>query len=152
MGTFFGNIYSSLFENLFGLTLADYLWGVYSENEENLYIAIGLIMVGISLLVPIIYYYIINKPSFNKLWIWGVFGIANFVINLVVGWQYVYSDLLAGKMVELDPQTNQYVNLDIDLSNCLSFGLANAILSLIAFVVLSIAIKWGSTNASHTPF
>lgn len=109
-------------------------------------------MVGISLLVPIIYYYIINKPSFNKVWIWGVFGIVNFVINFVVGWQYVYSDLLAGKMVELDPQTNQYVNLDIDLSNCLSFGLANAILSLVAFAALSIAIKWFSSNCSRTPF
>lgn len=52
MGDFFGSIYTSLFEDFFGLDLANYLWGQTSQNGTNLYIGVGLWLIGISLPLP----------------------------------------------------------------------------------------------------
>lgn len=73
MGEFFGSIYTALFEGLFGINLADYLWGVTSQDGANLYIGIGLWMFGVSLLVAVLFYYIINHPRLNTWWGWGIF-------------------------------------------------------------------------------
>ena len=71
MGEFFGSIYTALFEGLFGINLADYLWGVTSQDGANLYIGIGLWMFGVSLLVAVLFYYIIDHPRLNTWWGWG---------------------------------------------------------------------------------
>ena len=50
MGEFFGSLYCSLFEDFFGLPLADYLWGTSGSTQvSNMFIGIGLSMIGISL-------------------------------------------------------------------------------------------------------
>ena len=48
MGDFFGSIYC-IFEDFFGLDLADYMWGqTADEHTSNLFIGIGFWLLGIS--------------------------------------------------------------------------------------------------------
>jgi len=58
MGEFFGSLYCSLFEDFFGMPLADYLWGTSGATQvSNMFIGIGLSMIGISLFMCVCYYY-----------------------------------------------------------------------------------------------
>ena len=63
MGQFFTTIYC-LFDDLFGLELASYLAGEATERQQsNMFMSIGLAMIGISLLVAVIFYYVVNELS-----------------------------------------------------------------------------------------
>lgn len=152
MGNFFGVIYC-LFERLFGIELADYLWGIASPlSTTNQFIGIGLWMLGISFFMVILYYYIVNHPKIATWWGWLIFLGANALINFFVGWQWVLSDYYEGKMVELDPATNMQVPLNITSSELLSFGVADMILSIFVFILFSLILKWKSNNCSNSPF
>ncbi|MDE5806572.1 MAG: hypothetical protein K2H76_00520 [Muribaculaceae bacterium] len=151
MGNFFGTIYC-WFESFFGLELANYLWGISSPlSETNQFIGVGMWMIGISLFMVILYYYIINHPKLCSWWGWGIFLLVNAVVNFFVGWQWVLSDYYEGKMVTIDPATNMQVPLNIGTSELLSFGVSNMLLSVAAFVFFSVCIKWWSTSCSNAP-
>lgn len=152
MGQFFGSIYC-LFEDLFGLDLANYLWGLASpESQTNAFISIGLTMFGITLFFVVLYYYIINLPRLCTWWAWSIFGGINALVNLFVGWQWVLNDYYDGKMITIDPATNLKTPLNIGESEILCFGVSNMLLSLLAFFLFSLALKWWSRNCSHSPF
>lgn len=152
MGEFFGSLYC-VFEELFGLELANYLWGHSSPlSQNNQFIAIGFWMLGISLLIAIIYYYVVNHPRLCNWWGWGIFLVINLIINFIVGWQWVLKDLYEGKMIGIDPITNQNVPLEIFENDCIYFGFSNMLLSFIAFFIISCLIKWRSTNCASAPF
>lgn len=152
MGEFFGSIYCWL-EDFFGLDLADYLWGIASsEQQGNMFIGIGLSMLGITLLIAITFYYILDLPRLHKWWGWSLFLIINALINLIVGWQWVLKDYYGGMMVARSPVTGKIEDLAISTSDIFAFGVTNMLDSIIAFFVISCAIKWWSINCSHTPF
>lgn len=154
MGEFFGSMYC-LFEDLFGLNLADYLWGLSSPaSQNNQFIAIGFWMFGISFFMAVLYYYIINHPRLCNWWGWGIFTIINAVVNGIVGYQWVLKDLYnKEKMIIIDPITNQKVPFNIfEESNCVYFGVSNMLLSLVVFFIFSCVIKWWSTNCASAPF
>lgn len=152
MGNFFGVIYC-LFERLFGIELADYLWGIASPlSTTNQFIGVGLWMFGISFFMVMLYYYIVNHPKIATWWGWLIFLGANALINFFVGWQWVLSDYYEGKMVEVDPATNMQVPLNITSSELLSFGVADMILSIFVFILFSLIFKWKSNNCSNSPF
>ena len=152
MDNLFGSIYC-WFESLFGLTLADYLWGLSSPlSTTNQFISVGLWMFGISLVIVLLYYYVVDHPKLCSWWGWGIFLAVNAVVNFIVGWQWVLSDQYEGLMVEIDPSTNMEVPLNITASNLLAFGTANAILSSLTFVIISLCVKWWSKNCSSAPF
>ena len=108
-------------------------------------------MFGVSLLVAVLFYYIINHPRLNTWWGWGIFMIINAAVNFCLGIWWTLSDLWAGDMEVYDKETRQMVTF-VTEGDCLSFGIANAILSLFAFFIISMAIKWKSTNVSQAPF
>ena len=140
MGEFFGSIYC-WFEDFFGLELANYLWGLSSsKTDANAFIGIGMIMLGITLAIAVLYYYIINAPRLCTWWAWSIFGIVNAVVNFIVGWQWVLTDKNAGKMVTVDPVTSDTIELSIGQPEMLAIGVSNMILSLLAFVLISLAI------------
>lgn len=152
MGNFFGSLYC-IFEDFFGLELADYLWGVSSpEATTNSFIGIGLWMLGISLCMTLIYYYAVNHPKLCNWWGWGIFLLVNAIINFIVGWQIVLRDYYNGLMVTIDPSTNMTVPLNIGESEILCFGVSNMILSIVAFVIFSFIVKWWSRNCWTAPF
>lgn len=152
MGDFFGSLYC-IFEDFFGLELADYLWGQSSpDSTTNSFIGIGLWMLGISILTVLIYYYALNHPKLNNWWGWGIFLIINATINFIVGWQIVLSDFYDGLMVRIDPSTNMNVPLNIGESEIICFGVSNMIISVITFIIISFIVKWWSSNCSRAPF
>lgn len=152
MGDFFGSLYC-IFEDFFGLELADYLWGQSSpDSTTNSFIGIGLWMLGISILTVLIYYYALNHPKLNNWWGWGIFLIINATINFIVGWQIVLSDFYDGLMVRIDPSTNMNVPLNIGESEIICFGVSNMIISVFTFIIISFIVKWWSSNCSRAPF
>ena len=58
MGEIFGSLYCFLFEDFFGLPLADYLWGTSGAEQQvsNMFIGIGLSMLSISVFLCVCYY------------------------------------------------------------------------------------------------
>lgn len=152
MDNFFGSIYC-WFESLFGLDLAEYLWGYMSPlSTTNQFISIGLWMLGISLGMAALYYYALDHPKISAWWGWLIFLVFNAIINFIVGWQWVLDDYYAGKMVVLNPETDLTEPINVGMSNMLSFGAANMLLSILAFFIFSMLIKWGSTNSPNSPF
>ena len=152
MGEFFGSIYCWL-EDFFGIPLAEYLWGLSSpEQVSNMYIGIGLSMLGISLAIMITYYYLLDHPRLGNWWGWSIFLALNAAINFVVGWQWVLKDYYAGKMVTLDEATGNMVALNIYTSDILAFGVTNMIDAILAFIIFSYMFKWWSTNCPQAPF
>lgn len=151
MGQIFGSIYC-WFEDFFGLDLANYMWGQTADDQtSNLFIGIGLWLIGISALTMIIFYYVINKPSFGNFWAWLVACIINTGLNFAMGYNWVVEDLYAGLMVATNPVTHLQEQLPIDQSDCLCFGVSNAILSIGLFFILSMLFKYWS-NAKNAPF
>lgn len=151
MGEFFGSLYC-IFEDFFGLELAEFLWGNASpESTTNSFIGIGFWMLGISLGMTLIFYYLVNHPNLNKWWGWGIFLVINAVINFFVGWQIVLRDYYDGLMVGIDPATNMEVPLNIGKSEILCFGVSNMILSIVAFTIFSFIFKWWSRNCPNAP-
>jgi len=152
MGQFFGSMYC-WFEDFFGIELANYLWGQAApEQQTNMFIGIGLSMLGLSLFMMVLFYYIINHPKMANWWSWLVFFAINGILNFVIGWQWVLSDFYEGLMVSFDTATNQTVPLNINEDDILCFGVSNMLLSMVAFTLFSYLFKWWSTNVSKAPF
>lgn len=154
MGGFFGSLYCLFgLDQFYGLGLANYLWGSTSSIvTTNQFIGIGLSMMGISFAMVIIFYYAVNHPRLDNWWGWGLFLVVNAIINFFVGWQWVLSDYYAGKMVYIDSVTSLETPLPIYESNLLCFGVANMLLSILAFIIFSLIFKWGSRNCHRAPF
>lgn len=151
MGQFLGSIYCWL-EDFFGLDLANYLWGqTADEQTTNMFIGIGLSMIIISLVVAVIYYYVLDHPKLSNWWGWSIFLGVNALINFIVGWQWVLKDYYAGLMVKTSKITGNLEDLPISESDILAFGVTNMIDAIIAFVVISFIIKWWSTNSPQAP-
>ena len=151
MGDFFGSLYC-IFEDFFGLDLADYMWGnTADEQTSNLFIGIGYWLLGLSALVTIVFYYVINKPRFGNIWAWLVVCVFNAGLNFAMGYYWTVSDKYAGLMVATNPQTGIQEELSISQSDCLCFGVSNALLSIAVFFIISIIIKNGS-HAKNAPF
>lgn len=152
MSNFFGSIYG-LFQDFYGLELSSYLWGVASPlSTSNSYIAIGLTTLGISLVMVLLFYYIVDKPRLNNWWGWMIFMSANAVINFIVAYQWVIRDFYANKMIAFNPATGIVVPLNIGTQEITCFGLSNMILSVVPFFLLSMICKWRSLNCPNAPF
>ena len=159
MDTFFGSIYS-WFLSLFGDDLSYYLWGydpaTTAYSNPNIYNLVGIITLAVSLVLVIVFYYIINHPRFCKWWSWLITLGINAIIGLFVGYGIVYTKFVNGfippqLMYQYDDQGNILAYL-IGESNCWGFGIANMIVSLLFFIVFTFIFKWWSSNAKHVPF
>lgn len=99
----------------------------------------------VSLLMVVIYYFVINRPSWNRLRNWFIMLIINSVIAFGVAWAwssksmkscwgYHFGESLteSGKCEPLP---------DINLGDCLQFGLNNLVIAAIFFFVFSVVFK-----------
>ena len=146
MGEFFGSVYC-WFEDVFGLELANYLWGNLSPDQQtNMYVPIGFTMLAVSLLVCLLYYYIIDHPKLAKWWGWLIFLGSNAVANFLIGWQWVLRHYYLGYMVGIDSSTKKDYDLNISYGDMLCFGFANMLLAILVFGILSLLMKWWSKN------
>ncbi len=149
-----GDIYC-WFEGLYGVDLADHLWG-YDCNtgdytKQNLFNFIGFISIGITFGVALIYYYVIDHPRFARWWHWLIILLLNSTICLFYGASKCLSDMNNGYISQClmsDGDGNQLITA----SNCWGFGFANFIVCAVLFFIFSYIIKWGSKNCKNTPF
>lgn len=148
MGDFFGSLYC-IAEDIFGLELANYLWGGYSsEQTSNLYVGIGIICIVVSAVIFLLYYIVIDHPKFaKKTFFWfGVLG-TSLTTNFIFGFWWCKKDLDAGKMIDIDGNP-----LSINVVNCGTFGIANALLGAIVLMIIVCLFKGFSNNTWHIPF
>lgn len=105
---------------------------------EGLYSSLGICSVLISLFMVVLFYYIINRPAFSKWYHWLIILLINFSVAFTLG-------------IVL-PQT-KFVALGIEYhSEYYVFGLMNALIASIFYLVISYSIRWWSTNAKRAPF
>lgn len=153
---FFETIYR-WFASFFGGDMADYLSGYICPSEvseggyvgNNQYITYGFIALGIALGIMLIYYYVIDHPRFNKWWSWLLMlllvGISNFGIAVGMLWNEWYTVGTAECLIAGG-------NGGIDANTCIGFGIAHSIISIIFFIIFSIAFKWWSVTCKRSPF
>ena len=99
---------------------------------------IGLLTLGISLALVLIFYYLINRAmgvaTFNKLRHWTLFLVLNALIAfIVVVWQAKAQQVT-------------------DHSYIYWLATLNAVYGLLFYFLFSVILRKGSTNASTTPF
>ncbi|GAA4002547.1 hypothetical protein GCM10022408_12470 [Hymenobacter fastidiosus] len=106
--------------------------------REVIFPNVGLLTLGLSLGMVLIFYYLINRAmgvaTFNKLRHWVIFLVLNAVLAFIIGITQANSQAVA---------SHSYI-----------YWMAtwNAIIGLVWFFLFSALLKRGSTNASTTPF
>lgn len=143
---FFTLIYSWLV-GWYGSDLDNFL---SSPDDGMNYLIIGLITIAISALIGLLYYKIIDKPKWAHWYCWVIALVINAVINLWWSWQAVLQNLYDGYMAVLNPTTGKLVTY-VTEGNCFMFGIANMIMSILIFVLLSFAFRFISTNCKYSP-
>ena len=154
MDELLGNIYS-LFNSFYSSQLDLYLWGYECESQSfvgtNVYNIVGLIAIVSILLASIVYYFIINAASWNKLWKWGVYGLIWSLLNMLIATcVFALPALQNGDICEdlvYTGETQVINNID-----CWGFGIANLLFAFILFVLFSFISKRFSINCTHTPW
>lgn len=143
------------FTGWFGGDMADYLSGYKCPTDEtdggyiaaNQFTMYGFIALGIALAMIGIYYYLIDHPRFNRLWNWLLVLVLVGISNLLIGALMTKGDLNAGN---IDDCLINGSNGGIFNSTTWMFGLANFVVSILFFFILSLAFKWGSRNCKHS--
>ncbi len=159
MENLLGTIYD-WFQSFYGQELSYYLWGydpgTQAYTNPNIYNLVGLITLGISFVIVMLYYYIFNHPRYCKWWSWLITLGINSTIALFVGYgivanKYVNGYIHDSLMFQRDVDGNILAVL-IGYGNCWGFGIANIFVAMMFFIVLSFLLKWWSSQAKHVPF
>ncbi len=135
------------FSSFYGTDLDDHLCGYNCVtsvfDKQNMCPMIGAITIGVAAVLVVFYYYILNNPRFCRWWHWLItMGISS-VLSLFIGYGICNHQLQNGYIGQC---------LNVTGANCWGFGFANFIVSAMFFFVISIGIKWWSTNCRRTPF
>ena len=147
MKDFFAAMYE-FFISLYGEDLGLHLYGHNGDAYENnggeaLYVPIGVAMILSNMVVAAIFYYLINRPNFNRWYHWLTMLMIAASVNGLVGYYLPYLDVDANRIA---------ADLTIDAGNCMGFGLVNGLYSAIVFFLASLVLKIWSRNCSSTPF
>lgn len=144
---FLGDLYDLIFGWLYSLDMADYLAGVSDTGESTLrYPGLWLTAFVFPLIVTLLFYKLLDSPKTNRWWIWLLVGIGNsFLVWAWTAWGY-FGELNDGLM---PTKGSESAISDVDI-----WGLASAqwILAFFFFFVLSLCVKFISTNNCFTPF
>lgn len=133
MNEFFANLYE-----WFGL------WMPYSRDMGNWlygfditctgfigtpwYSYIGFIMIILTAFIYALQYHIIDSSRCNKKQHWWLFALLIFALNFLIAFSIPFNTVQAGDFCN---------ELNLSVSDCIGFGLSNAIWSFIFFVLLT---------------
>lgn len=106
-----------------------------------IYQTVGISMLVLCTLFCVLFYYFINSPHFSRIKHWTYMLFAPAIITFLIAWIY--------PMMKFNYEG---IGEDFLIMDLLTMPLIAFILSLITFLLLSISIKWGSTNCKTTPF
>jgi len=158
MENLLGQIYC-WFQSFFGQSLGYYLWGYDPSTEtyadSNLYNLVGLVTFLITMAIVVGYYYVLNHPRYCTWWSWLIVLVVNSLIALFVGYGIVMKKYVDGyihdSLINQRDEVGNIVRVLIGEIDCWGFGVANAFVAMIFFVVLSFTLKWWSSSAKHVP-
>lgn len=159
MGEIFGPLYS-LFESMFGESLNFFMWGYDPATEaytnQNVYGLVGVVTLIIVVAALWVFYYVINHPRWCNWGSWIVTGIGTSIFGAGVGWgivlyRYTNGYIPEGLMYVMDEEGNP-ISVLIDSLNCLGFGFANFIVSLLLYIGLTFIVRIWSSSAKRVPF
>ncbi len=137
MGEKLGAIYSSLFENWYGVDLSDYIWGISSPVQDaNLYANFGLWMLGTTILFGILYYFVFDRYSLSHWWCWLIAMMVPMVFNGIYGYKTLANQCNEGLMIDEKQTDLGFTSLDF-----FNFGFANALMSIFVFIAFTIIVK-----------
>ncbi|ATL46426.1 hypothetical protein COR50_04130 [Chitinophaga caeni] len=104
---------------------------------EGIYGQLALVNLLSSFLVAILFYYIINRPSFSRWYHWLLMLIINFLVTYSFAYTLTY---------------NRFTALELEYSSeYFMFSLFNALIASTLFVIFSFSIRWWSSSAKRTP-
>lgn len=156
---FVGRLYC-FFESLFGEKLGEYLWGWNCYDEDytnpNLFPRIALWTLIVSMIVVVVYYYVLDHPRLNRWWHWMTSLLLNSILCFFLAAWWIsedYNSGLIGDCLMQEVDSDGYIIAEYITADSLGgFALANSIISVLFFIVLTFVIKWWSTNCKRTPF
>ena len=133
----FNDFFATIYE-LWGMAhLGDFSNNMYKEGH---YVSVGLYMIGFSLILPLLYYWIVAKQDLIHWYDWAKYLVVNCLINFSIGYMHSSSELYA------NPGS----------AELMVFALINAFWSVIAFFLFSFMrkVKVGRNESpgKHTPF
>ena len=127
---FFASIYETLtYSNEFSGDL----------YNENIYQILGFVLLITCILVPFLYYKVIDKVHLAKFFIWVVVVLIPVLFNFAFAYSYP-NNLFVGLGIEYD--SNDY----------LSLATVNTVFALVLTIIFSIIFKNISTNTKKIPF
>lgn len=145
MTDFFAPLYEVF--NLYSLDLAEHLRGFNTDctayDAQAYYVLVGLLLLGISLLATLVYYYLINRPAFSQWYHWLIILLINALIQGAIAFSLTNNDVSIGLYCE---------ELNITSNDCFGFAFSNFIWGIIVYFLFSMVVKWWSTNGKKSPF
>lgn len=99
----------------------------------------------VSLVMVILYYYIIDRPKTAKLSVWLVFLFLNAIILAIVGYIVANNTIIDDYLFAGLPVPDYFQDL-------IYFSGMNFLFAALFFLIFSILLKWKSSNSSHVPF
>lgn len=128
--------------------LGEHLRGLDVEcnnfTNQSIYNIVFLCIVIINTLIVVNYYYgIFNRVNFTNFLSWCINVLVGALIIFSIAYLYVYNDFSTG---------NYCKDLAISDSDCIGFGITASIFSIVWSLILSMIIKWKSSNNKKVPF
>ncbi len=145
MNEIFGSIFG-IFQNVYGIPLANFLF-----EDGRIYSQTGIAMMCVCVAVAFLFYYVIDHPALNSWQGWGLSNGVSAVICFLIAWLRVLDTYNAGLMVETELSTGESVPIAVSTFDLFNFGIAVAIISVVFYTIVSLAIKRKSVNCSYFP-
>ncbi len=147
----FSGIYG-LFRGMYGTDVFLYLkYGTTGEGDHGCdFIPIGIITLAVSLILGVLFYYIVNRPTWNNLKMWGAFALVNAIIGFLVGFLWV-NGIINENPTPIYHMEDGY-EVPATVGHALGFGFANFLVAAIFFFLVAMVLKWKSSNCANAPF
>lgn len=113
-------------------------------TNQSIYNIVFLCIFIINLVIVLNYYYgVFNRVNFTNFLSWFLNILTGSLIIFFIAFLYANNDFVTG---------NFCPDLSISSSDCVGFGVTAAIFSLVWSFILSVCIKWKSSNNKKVPF
>jgi hypothetical protein len=114
--------------------------GGFSNELYNLgaYGSIGFVTTLSALVFNVLFYYVLSRPKLSKWYHWAIFGSISIVLTAIATYYLSFSAIS--------------MTLNFNQSIYIGLVLHNSIISLAAYLLFMLLIRWWSTHSRKTPF
>ncbi|MCW3105727.1 MAG: hypothetical protein JWQ09_233 [Segetibacter sp.] len=133
------DFYSFIIENILRFYKDPFSTDLYNES---LYGTIGIITILSALVFNLVFYYLINRPTFSKWYHWLFICLLHLSVCFFCAY-FVTKDTFD----TLFTGSNPYA-----ASDYLGFAFINLVSAFVFFILWMLIVRWKSSNAKTTPF